>query len=117
VYVQSFPDMGATIRVSPNGGQEPLWSPSGDRLYYRSENGRSVFAVDALGGDPLRFGREELLFEGNFAPGIRWGRNWDIHPDGKRFLMLPLESAQSPGEIRVVVNWFAELERLVPSNP
>jgi Tol biopolymer transport system component len=116
VYVQSFPDMGATVRVSPNGGQEPLWSPSGDRLYYRSENGRRVFAVDVT-GDPLRIGREELLFEGNFAPGIIWGRKWDIHPDGKRFLLLPTEeSSQSPKEIRVVVNWFAELQRLVPSN-
>jgi serine/threonine protein kinase len=115
VYAKSFPDMGATVRVSPNGGQEPLWSPSGDRLYYRSQNGRQVFAVDVI-GDPLRFGREVLLFEGTFTPGIRWGRKWDIHPAGDRFLMLPLESAQSPKEIRVVVNLFGELERLVPSN-
>ena len=115
VYVKSFPDMGATIRVSPNGGQEPLWSPSGDRLYYRSQSGRQVFAVD-VSGDPLRFGREQLLFEGTFTPGIRWGRKWDIHPDGDRFLMLPMESTQSPQEIRVVLNWFAELERLVPTS-
>ncbi len=115
IYVKSFPDMGATIQVSPNGGQEPLWSPSGDRLYYRSQIGRQVFAVD-VSGDPLRFGREQLLFEGTFTPGVRWGRKWDIHPDGDRFLMLPMESMQSPHEIRVVVNWFAELERLVPSD-
>jgi len=116
VYVQPFPNLGATIRVSPNGGQEPLWSPSGDRLYYRSITGRRVFAVDVLDEEPLRFGREELLFEGDFTTGIRWGRKWDIHPDGDRFLMLRVDYPAAPEGIRVVANWFGELERLVPSN-
>ena len=116
VYVQPFPDLGATIRVSPNGGHEPLWAPSGDRLYYRSANGARVFAVDVLSHDPLRFGREELLFEGDFARGVVFGAKWDIHPDGDRFLMLQIEHSEAPPGIRVVTNWFAELERLVPSN-
>ena len=71
--------------------------------------------VDVLGGDPLQFGREELLFEGNFDPGPRWGTKWDIHPDGDRYLMLQIELSDNPREIRVVSNWFAELERLVPT--
>ena len=115
IFVQPFPGLGATIRVSPNGGVEPLWSPSGDRLYYRSENGRRVFAVDVLAGDPLQFGREELLFDGSYTPSIKWARKWDIHPDGDRFLMLQIESPEPVEGIRVVTNWFAELERLVPS--
>ncbi len=115
VYVQPFPDLGATIRVSPNGGVEPIWSPSGDRLYYRSANGRRVFAVDVISGDPLRFGSEELLFEGSFEPGVKWGSKWDIHPDGDRFLMLQAEYPDPPEGIRVIVNWFEELERLVPT--
>ena len=113
--MQPFPNLGATIRVSPNGGHEPLWSPSGDRLYYRSANGRRIFAVDVLSGEPLRFGREELLFEGNFMPGVFFGSQWDIHPDGDRFLMLQIEHQEPAEGIRVVTNWFAELERLVPT--
>ena len=105
-----------TIRVSPNGGTDPLWSPSGDRLYYRSENGRRVLAVDVLGTDPLRFGTETMLFEGSFTPGIRWGRKWDLHPDGNRFLMLMHENAEPVEGIRVVINWFSELARLVPAD-
>jgi hypothetical protein len=115
VYVQPFPDLGAIVRVSPNGGHEPLWAPSGDRLYYRSANGSQVFAVDVLGHDPLRFGREELLFEGDFAGGVVFGSKWDIHPDGDRFLMLQNEHPESPVGIRVISNWITELERLVPS--
>ncbi len=115
VYVRPFPDPGATIRVSPSGGQEPLWSPAGDRLYYRSLDGRRVLAVDVRGSDPPRFGREEPLFEGDFAAPTRWGSKWDIHPDGDRFLMLLTERSAPVEGIRVVVNWFSELERLVPS--
>jgi serine/threonine-protein kinase len=116
VYVQPFPDLGAIVRVSPNGGHEPLWAPSGDRLYYRSSDGTRVYAVDVLGHDPLRFGREEQLFEGEFAGGVVFGSKWDIHPDGDRFLMLRTEHPESPKGIRVVTNWFAELERLVPTD-
>jgi Tol biopolymer transport system component/predicted Ser/Thr protein kinase len=115
IYVKPYPNLDGTIRVSPNGGTEPLWAPTGDRLYYRSESGRRVFAVEVLGTDPLRFGMEELLFEGYFTPGIRWGRKWDIHPDGDRFLMLKQENLDPVEGIRVVTNWFSELERLVPT--
>jgi serine/threonine protein kinase/Tol biopolymer transport system component len=115
IYVQRFPDLGATVRVSPKGGVAPLWSPSGDRLYYRSENGRRVFAVDVTNRDPIQFGGEKLLFEGRFEPDIPWGRKWDIHPDGDRFLMLQIGSSEPVEGIRVIVNWFDELERLVPS--
>ncbi len=116
VYVRPFPEPGATIRVSPNGGHEPLWSPAGDRLYYRSLDGHRVLGVDVRGGDAPRFGEEEALFEGHFATPTRWGRKWDIHPDGERFLMLEVEHPKPVEGIRVVVNWLAELERLVPGH-
>ncbi len=115
VYVQPYPDVGSTVRVSPNGGQEPLWSPSGDRLYYRSLNGSRIFAVDLLERDPLRLGKEGLVIEGHFLPGIKWGRTWDIDPDGKRFLVLAVKPSEPPEGIRVVRNWFTELEQLVPT--
>jgi Tol biopolymer transport system component len=117
VYVQSFPEAGGTVRVSPRGGQEPLWSPSGDLIYYRSMNGKQIFAVEVEDRDPLRLGTETLIAEGDFDPGIRWGRKWDIHPDGDRFLVLQVESYESPGGIQVVKNWFSELEELVPAVP
>ena len=48
-----------------------------------------------------------------------WGRNFDITPDGKRFLMvIPAEQTQSgarlpTGQIHVVLNWFEELKQRV----
>jgi hypothetical protein len=45
---------------------------------------------------------------------------WDISPDGKRFLMMKeTGAAASAGgrsrKINLVVNWFEELKRLVPT--
>jgi hypothetical protein len=49
------------------------------------------------------------------------GSRWDIHPDGKRFLMLKPygmvdeESTSSqPHKINVVLNFFEELKARVP---
>ena len=42
-------------------------------------------------------------------------RNYDISPDGTRFLILKLSNrAGSRNEIIVVENWFEELRRLAP---
>jgi hypothetical protein len=46
--------------------------------------------------------------------------NWDIAPDGQRFLMVKREGAADsdvpPPQIVVVQHWFEELKRLVPTN-
>jgi hypothetical protein len=49
------------------------------------------------------------------------GIPWDIHPDGKRFLMLKPttetdveSSTKAPSKIKIVTNWFEELKERVP---
>jgi hypothetical protein len=39
--------------------------------------------------------------------------NYDINRDGQKFLMI--ESGDPPVQINVVLNWFEELKRLVPT--
>ena len=62
-------------------------------------------------------GIPELLFEGRYYYGNNM-RGYDISPDGQRFLMIkePDSSAETVGatQINVVLNWFEEIERLVP---
>ena len=51
-----------------------------------------------------------MLFEGVFER-IGWGeRNYDVSPDGQRFLMVKLdESKSAPAkEMILVQNWFEE---------
>lgn len=49
---------------------------------------------------------------------VRAARQWDLAPDGERFVMVnPGDFAASGASqplIVVVLNWFEELKRLVP---
>jgi hypothetical protein len=60
-------------------------------------------------------GRPEVLFTGSYFIG-GLDRNYDISPDGQRFLMMKqAEQTSAPSQIIVVENWFEELKRLVPT--
>ena len=39
IWVQGYPD-GVPVRVSSNGGYEPLWSADGRELFYRQGDAR-----------------------------------------------------------------------------
>ena len=49
-------------------------------------------------------GREEL-FEGNYVQ-YRWSRQYDIHPDGDRFVLV---KNPARGNVEIGTNWFDEL--------
>ena len=60
-------------------------------------------------------GKPEVVFEGNYylAPG---GPNYDVSPDGERFLMIKqVQSASTTPQIIIVENWLEELKRLAPA--
>jgi hypothetical protein len=56
------------------------------------------------------------LLDGRYYVGgsIYVGRTYDVSPDGRRFLMMKLDS-MTPTSIVVVLNWTEELKRLLPS--
>jgi Tol biopolymer transport system component len=119
VYVRSFPDMDAgKWQVSTNGGESPLWSPDGKELFYIVEGAYMAVPVEM---EPIfKPGNPEVLFRGGYIAGFGEGTPWDIHPDGKRFLMMKqagtpasAEAASQP-KIVIVTNWFEELKQRVP---
>jgi Tol biopolymer transport system component len=114
VFVVPFPEGGTPTKISPGSG--PLWDPDGTRLYLR--RGQQMLSVELdfpnTGGHlGVRVGESKTLFEGNYmSPGL-WSRQQLISPDGLRFLMVKEEADPNEGrQIQVVVNWFAELQRL-----
>ena len=106
VYIDT-PQFGNKRQLSVNGGAEPLWSRDGREIFYRRGDG--LIAVSVSTGSALVIGPARPLFEGRFEP-IDWGeRNYDVSPDGQRFLMIRSESGRGEAEIRVVMNWLDEL--------
>lgn len=66
----------------------------------------------------LTTGRPRPLFRfgGAYRPSGT-AAAFDIHPDGRRFIMVSeLENPETqPSRPNIVVNWFEELSRLVPT--
>ena len=115
VYVQPFPGPGGKWQISTNGGTEAVWAGNGD-LFYRNENRDQMFVVDITTEPTFSAGTPRLLFEGLHPGGAGNRAFYDITPDGQRLLMVHVQG-QGPGaQIDVVLNWFEELKRLVPTN-
>jgi eukaryotic-like serine/threonine-protein kinase len=114
IYVQPYPGPGGKWQISADGGMEPVWNPNGRELFYRS--GRKMMAVEIATKPGFAAGKPRLLFEGDYLPTPLAFPNFDVSPDGQRFLMLkPSEQeAAALTHINVVLNWFEELERRVP---
>ena len=70
-------------------------------------------AVDIDTEGELRAGRPRVLFEFEVVSGGRF-RNYDVHPDGERFVMVQIPVSTQRGQLEIVFNWFEELKRLVP---
>ncbi len=60
-------------------------------------------------------GSPKALFEGQFFTGGDGNTSYDVAPDGQRFVMIKQSEEQQVGQIHVVLNWFEELNRLVPT--
>jgi len=117
VYVGPFPDLGSGERrkISNDGGQHPLWAPSGDELFFRATTGELMTVAVELTPD-FRLGEVTEVFpQGGPSPMAFGGRGYDVSPIDGRFLMTqPLEPAEDKG-IMVVINWFQELTERVPA--
>src|SRR3984893_12581049 len=113
-YVQPYPGPGGKWQVSTEGGTEPVWNRSGRPLFYRG--GDKMMVVDIATQPSFTVGKPRMLFEGQYLPTTGTSPDYDVSPDGQRFLMLkPAEQAQAaPTQINVVLNWFEELKQKVP---
>ena len=74
-----------------------------------------MLAVEVDTGPTFSAGRPQVLFEASYAAdSIGVGnQNYDAALDG-RFLMIRSGEDSAP-QINVVLNWFEELTRLVPT--
>ena len=80
---------------------------------------QQVFSVAIHSLSPFRADTPRLLFEvkpgayGSSAPI----RGWDVSADGQRFLFLSSDASphKAVRAMHIVMNWFEELKRLVPT--
>ncbi len=92
VYVRSYPQPGARVSVSLQGGSEPVWARDGRELFYRA--GDSLMAASVTSSPTLTVTGRRRLFAGPFLNGGGY-REYDVAPDGQHFVMISGGSAQS----------------------
>jgi serine/threonine-protein kinase len=131
LFVEPFPPTGIKGQLAPlpQGGELrsshfPVWSSDGRELIFvtgsSSGIGLAVASVTTTRG--VEFGTQVPLPR-QFrvvAPGIGRARTFDITPDGRHFIgVVEPEEIDNDGagtrEFLVVLNWFEELKRLVPT--
>ena len=117
IYVRPFPDAssGGQRLISDGVGSDALWGPDGRELFYLTPEAVMVVPVEA--GDTFQRGSPQRLF--SMDPYYEGGNlNWDISPDGQRFLMVKNRTAADVGsvdpDIVVVLDWLQELTERVP---
>ena len=75
-----------------------------------------MIAVDYSAQPTFSAGKPKKLFEGPYVPTPRSFPDYDVSPDGQRFLMVKApEQAQAPTPINVVLNWYDELKQKTAS--
>jgi serine/threonine protein kinase/Tol biopolymer transport system component len=111
VYVRPFPGPDRRWPVSTQGGTQPLWSRNGRQIFYRM--GNKMMVVDVSGGADLTLSQPRQLFDQRYVFQNISLANYDVSPDGERFVMIKEEAGS--GRLNVVLNWTEELKRLVPT--
>jgi Tol biopolymer transport system component len=92
VYVRAYPEPGARVPISLQGGSEPAWAHNGRELFYRA--GDSVMVASVSLSPTLAVTGRRRLFAGSFLSGGPF-REYDVAPDDQHFVMISGGSAQS----------------------
>ena len=113
IWVQSYQGPGVPIRVSPNGGHDPVWAKNGRELYYFE--GHKLMALAVETGSAFSFKPPMLLFESQYMHPLWETTSYDVAPDGRFLMMKPNNPSADSSWITVVLNWQEDLKRLVPT--
>jgi Tol biopolymer transport system component len=108
IYVRSFPEGAKTLRVSTDGGMDPMWSPTGREIFYRGADGKMMASSVDTAPD-FQAGKPRVLFDATPYDTV-----YSVSPDGRRLLMMALiATEQSATQVHLVLNFISELRQRV----
>jgi serine/threonine-protein kinase len=123
VWMRDFPTPRGKWQVSRGGGTQPRWSPDGRSIFFwkkgASRDTLMRAPVDRTPSVVVRAPERVAVVDAIDAA------NWDLHPDGKRFIVAYFvhasEAARGTDASRarhiVHLNWFTTLNATVKPGP
>ncbi|MEQ1763466.1 MAG: hypothetical protein ABL984_10015 [Pyrinomonadaceae bacterium] len=116
IYVQSFSSdgkLGADKKiVSSGGGKIPVWRRDGSELFFIATDGQMMASSVKTGGTEFQFAAPKPLFKTRMLE-LEGGlyHEYDVSPDGQRFLIGSLIGEPNAQPPTVILNWTALLKR------
>jgi serine/threonine protein kinase len=108
VYVVPFPGPGGKWQVSTTGGRAPSWTRGGREIVYHAP-GDEIMAVEVRTVPTFQAGIPQALFKTTVQRPP--GRQFDVTPDGERFLVNLRPGDQVSDPVTLVQNWAAGRKR------
>jgi eukaryotic-like serine/threonine-protein kinase len=104
VYVVAFPKPGGRFLVGD--GRLAVWNRNGKEILYLDDHSRMAAVEVTAHGESVELGKPQILFP---VQPVGDGQ-FELAPDGKRFLMVqaPVENSSS---LTLIVNWPQELKK------
>jgi len=108
IYVQPFPGPGRKLRISIDGGIQPVWSRDSHELFYRQGDAMMSAKIETSGSISAR---PQLLFRTgkNLTISNPLGSStffpYDIAPDGRFLVVESVPSSMPARPITAVLNW------------
>jgi hypothetical protein len=100
VYAAPTSGQADRVQISIEGGEEAVWSPTRDRVFFR--NGTMLMAVPIeVEGSSIRAGSPTPVFDDPAWVNLV-GHSYDVAPDGNGFLIVRSEQEATTSEIHVI---------------
>lgn len=112
IYVAPFPGPGGKWKVSQNGGISPRWRGDSSELFFVAFNNDLMVASVNGRGTAFAMGEVKTLFASRMRRAAFAGvvaSNYDVSPDGQRFLIAATEGVAVEPPITLLVNRAAAL--------
>jgi dipeptidyl aminopeptidase/acylaminoacyl peptidase len=120
IYVRSYPDVDRRReQISIGGGLQPLWGSarSNELLYWDLKGNLKAVSVTTTPDFRVGLSRDIPVRADVDRPIVGSAWVWAVSPvDGRLLMLKPVTAGSAPVPFKVVVNWFEELKRLVPTN-
>jgi len=109
VYVQAFPASNGKWQISSAGGSQPRWRRDGKEIFYIAPD-KKLMAVEIKAGSAFEVGVPRVLFNTQIKVTDPFFE-YDVSPDGARFLVNTVAAEEKRNAITVVQNWTTELKK------
>jgi len=126
VFVQPVPATGVRYQINEGAiGHHPFWNPRGGEIFYFGRGGSELVSAPITLTPSFSVGRAEMV-PGDHPSGtsVLAPLHYDVLGDGQSFVRTQAVGGVgatagidvSGTGLRVVLNWFEELKRLVPTD-